>query len=84
MHSNITFFSDKIVQMIRSMVYLAMKVSCGRGATVQDISDVLQNSVPADRGVYQEGIIERVLADLRFDGKVARAGAHWYLVGEPA
>jgi len=81
MQSPIIAITDKVMRMIKSMVYLAMRVDHRRGATVTDIEDFLNNWVPSERGMYHEGIIERVLRELQSDGRVAQAGPRWYLSG---
>ena len=49
-----------------------------------DITSFLELWAPSDKNLYHKGVVERVLFDLQFDGKVANAGARWYLVGVPA
>jgi hypothetical protein len=83
MQTPITTITDKVMRMIRSMVYLAMRVGCRRGATVADISSFLKNWAPSDQNLFHNGVVERVLFDLHSDGKVTSAGARWYLVGLP-
>lgn len=80
MHNPITLFTDKVMNMIKSMVMLAMRVSYRRGATAEDISGFLAEWAPAERDIYHAGIIERALVDLEADGALKRAGARWYLV----
>ena len=77
----ITAITDKVMRMIKAMVYLAMRVGCRRGATVPDITSFLEQWTPDDKNLYHNGIVERVLFDLEKDGKVASAGSRWYLVG---
>lgn len=84
MQSPIIAITEKVMRMIKSMVYLSMKVDHRRGATVADIENFLENWAPSERGMYHEGIIERVLRDLQNDGRVAQAGPRWYLVGSYA
>jgi hypothetical protein len=79
MQNSVTVFTDKVMRMMRSMVYLAMRVGYRRGATVFDIETFLNQWAPAESKVYHQGIIERVLQDLRSDGKVVQAGARWYV-----
>jgi hypothetical protein len=81
MQNPVIVITDKVMGMIKSMVYLAMRVSYRRGATATEISSFLNNWAPADSGAYHEGIVERVLQDLLRDGKVTQAGARWYPTG---
>ena len=83
MQTPITAITDKVMRMIKAMVYLAMRVGCRRGATVADISSFLKYWAPSDQNLFHNGIVERVLFDLHCDGKVKSAGARWYLVGAP-
>lgn len=81
--TKITTITDKVMRMIKAMVYLAMRVAYRRGATVADITGFLKTWAPSDSELFHRGIIERVLFDLESDGKVAHAGSRWYLVGAP-
>ena len=83
MQNPVTVITDKVMQMIKSMVYLSMRVYYRRGATASEISSFLNDWAPAAEGMYHEGIVERVLQDLCNDGLVARAGARWYPAGQP-
>ena len=73
--------TDKVMNMIRSMVCLAMRVAHRRGATSDEIADFLSDWAPDSPGVYHTGLIERALEDLMSEGKVFQAGARWYLAG---
>ena len=84
MQSPIIAITDKVMRMIKSMVFLSMKVDHRRGATVADIEAFLNNWAPSEREMYHEGIIERVLRELKDDGRVAQAGPRWYLAGSYA
>ena len=84
MQNPITVITDKVMRMIKAMVYLAMRVGHRRGATVPDITSFLEMWAPSDQNLYHNGIVERVLFELKSDGKVTNAGARWYLVGLPA
>ncbi len=84
MQNPVTVFTDKVMQGIKSMVYLSMRVYYRRGATAAEISGFLNDWVPAGEGFYHEGVVERVLQELQLDGKVDRAGARWYPAGAVA
>ncbi len=79
MENPVTVMTDKVMRMIKSMVYLSMRVSFRRGATVSDITGFLEDWAPSEAGLYHEGVVERVLRELSLDGKVTHAGARWYL-----
>lgn len=81
MHNPLITVTDKVISMIRSMVYLAMRVAHRKGATSAEIAGFLDDWAPDVAGSYHEGIVERVLEELRLDGKVTQAGARWYLAG---
>jgi hypothetical protein len=81
MQSPVAVITDRITGMVKSMVYLAMRVSYRGGATTTEISSFLNNGSPSESNMYHEGIVERVLQDLVRDGKVAQAGARWYPAG---
>ena len=81
MENPIVVMTDKVMSMIRSMVYLAIRVSHRRGATSMEIAEFLNDWAPDGPVVYHEGVVERVLKDLVDDGKVFHAGARWYLAG---
>ncbi|MEH6569165.1 MAG: hypothetical protein V7709_08825 [Halioglobus sp.] len=83
MGSPLIVFTDKVMRMIKSAVYLAMRVGCRPGATTTDISHFLASFGAKDKTLYHEGVIERVLFDLQTDGKVTSSGARWYVVGVP-
>ena len=80
MENPVTTITDKVMRMIRSSVYLALRVGCRRGATPQDIQSFLRDWAPSERELYHQGIIERVLVDLSRDGRVVQAGARWYVM----
>ena len=80
MQSPVAVLTDKVMSTVESMVYLAMRVSYRRGATVDEISGFLDDWIPA-QGSYPQSTVERVLEDLHRDGKVAYAGARWYPTG---
>jgi hypothetical protein len=83
MQNPVTVITDKVMQMIKSMVYLSMRVYYRRGATASEISGFLNEWIPSEQGLYHEGIVERVLQDLRNEGMVAQAGARWYPAVQP-
>jgi len=80
MSNPITVMTDKVMRMIKSMVYMSMRVSYRRGATTDDISGFLAEWTPGEASIYHPGIVERALIDLQSDGLVKRAGARWYPV----
>ena len=75
----ITVITDKVMAMIRSMVYLAMRVGHRHGATTTEIAGFLNYWAPSANGEYHEGVVERVLYELHQDGLVVQAGPRWYL-----
>lgn len=81
MNSPVTVITDKVMRMIKSMVYLSMRVSYRRGATTGDIASFLTEWTPGTAPIYHEGIVERALDELHHAGMVSRAGARWYPVG---
>ncbi len=81
MQSPVTVLTDKIMGTLEGMVYMAMRVSYRRGATVSDIASFLDHWAPSTNDFSDQGLIERVLEDLSRDGKVNQAGARWYPVG---
>lgn len=81
MSNPITAMTDKVMRMIKSMVYMSMRVSYRRGATTEDISGFLTEWAPEQENMYHSGIVERALTELQGDGLVNRAGARWYPVG---
>lgn len=84
MQNPVTAITDKVMQMVKSMVYLSMRVYYRRGATAAEISGFLNDRASAGEGIYHEGLVERVLQELRHDGMVAQAGARWYPAVQPA
>ncbi len=76
----VTTISDKVMRMIKSMVYMAMRVSYRRGATSGDIAGFLSEWAPSGENMYHEGVVERVLGELHRDGLVVNAGPRWYPV----
>lgn len=83
MQNPITVITDKVMRMIKGMVYLTLRTGYRRGATAGDITSHLKQSSPAQHQLYHEGIVERALFDLQHDGKITQSGARWYLVGAP-
>lgn len=81
MSNPITVMTDKVMRMIKSMVYMSMRVSYRRGATTEDISGFLAEWAPRDQDMYHAGIVERALDELHGEGLVSRAGARWYPTG---
>ncbi len=81
MNNPITVMTDKVMRMIKSMVYLSMRVCYRRGATTEDISGFLVEWTPGEENIYHEGVVERALCALEADGLVRRAGPRWDPVG---
>ena len=81
MQTPVSVITDKVMGTLKGMVFMAMRVSYRRGATVSEISSFLHNWAPATDDLYEEGVLERVLMDLHRDGKVDQAGARWYPAG---
>lgn len=81
MNNQIIVMTDKVMRMIKSMVYLSMRVCYRRGATPGDISSFLHEWTPGEASIYHEGLVERALSDLEYDGLVRRAGPRYYPVG---
>ena len=81
MQSPVSVITDKVMGTIKGMVFMAMRVSYRRGATVSEISSFLNHWAPVGDERYNDVVVERVLADLHRDGKVNQAGARWYPVG---
>jgi len=81
MQSPVNVITDKIMGTLEGMVYMAMRVSYRRGATVSEISSFLGHWAPSTHELSDESLIERVLEDLSRDGKVNQAGARWYPAG---
>ncbi|QFU75833.1 hypothetical protein EY643_09275 [Halioglobus maricola] len=80
MNNPITVMTDKVMRMIKSMVYMAMRVSHRAGATSDDIARFLSQWNPEGGDFYHQGIVERMLVDLQGDGLVTRQGMRWYPV----
>ncbi len=83
MQNPVIVITDKVMSMLKSMVYLSMRVYYRRGATAEEISRFLNEWAPDGEGRYHEGIVERVLRDLLDEGAVSRAGARWYPAVQP-
>jgi hypothetical protein len=83
MQNPVIAITDKVMSMLKSMVFLSMRVYYRRGATAGEISSFLNEWAPDGEGRYHEGIVERVLRDLMNEGAVARAGARWYVTAHP-
>ncbi len=81
MQSPVNIITEKLLETLRSMVCMAMRVSYRRGATVSEISSFLDHWAPAGDDRYNEGVVEQVLMGLHRDGKVELAGARWYPAG---
>ena len=81
MPSPVIAITDKVMRMLKSMVFMSMRVSYRRGATTEELSGFLHEWSPTDAGMYHEGVLDRVLFDLQHEGMVARAGARWYPAG---
>ena len=80
MQNPVAVITDKVMAMVKSMVYLAMRVSYRGGATTTEIAGFLKEWAPSDADGCQEGLVERVLQELHRDGRVMQAGARWYPV----
>ena len=80
MSNPVVVITDKVMRMIKSMVYMSMRVSYRRGATTEEVSGFLAQWAPENHDFYHEGLIERVLSELQFEGRVQQAGARWYPV----
>ena len=80
MQNPVTIITDKVMGMARSMVYLALCAAYRGGATAGDIAGFLSSRASGETGFCHEGMVERALRQLQSDGRVTRAGAHWYPV----
>ena len=78
MNKPVIAIADKVVRMMESMVYLAVSGSYRSGATVEDLSGLLSEWVPAGANIYHHGAVERALCRLQHEGRVKRAGSRWY------
>jgi hypothetical protein len=83
MQNPVIAITDKVMSMLKSMVYLSMCVYYRRGATAEEISSFLNEWAPDGDRRYHPGIVERVLRDLLNEGAVSRAGARWYATAHP-
>ena len=81
MSASIVIITDKVMRMTRSMVYLALRFAPAQGTTAADVTSYLNDRVP---GNLHPGIVERVLEELRIDGRVSRHSGRWYLAGAAA
>ena len=81
MQNAVAAITEKVSGTLKGMVYMAMRVSYRRGATLPEISSFLNNWAPAASELYHDVALESVLQELRRDGKVSYAGARWYPVG---
>jgi hypothetical protein len=81
MSNPITVMTDKVMRMIKSMVYMSMRVSYRRGATAEDISGFLAEWAPREKETYHVGVVERALRELQGEGLVSSAGGRWYPAG---
>lgn len=81
MSNPVIAITDKVMAMVKSMVYLAMRVYYRRGATAAELSSFLDEWLPSAAGSYHEGMVEHVLVDLELEGRVKRAGPCWYPAG---
>ena len=80
MQNPVIVITDKVMRMITSMVYLAMRAGYRCGATAGDIAGFLSEWAPEADGMYHVGVVERALGELQAAGMVTRAGARWYPV----
>lgn len=80
MSNPVIAITDKVMRMIKSMVYLSMRVSYRRGATAEEVSGFLAEWAPDKEDFYHHGLVERLLCELQDEGRVTRAGARWYPV----
>ena len=79
MSNPVVIITDKVIRMIRSMVYLAMRLERQGGATSEDISRFLHSRGAGIQGSFHLGVVERALWELHSEGLVDNAGARWYL-----
>ena len=66
MQNPVAVITDKVMSMIKSMVYLAMRVSYRGGATTTEISRFLNNWAPSESNMYHEGIVGGLVEQLGF------------------
>lgn len=81
MNNPVVAITDKVMRMIKSMIYLSMRVSYRQGATAEEVTGFLSEWAPEQRTVYHQGLVERLLSELQREGRVRQAGARWYPVG---
>ena len=80
MHNPITVLTDKVMQTMKSMVYLAMRMSHAQDISAAEIARYLSDRIPGG-AQYHEGLVEGVLQDLHRDGRVGQTGMRWYPIG---
>ena len=79
---SVTAISDKIMRLMRSMVYYALKVQPGRELSVDELSLYINQNAAA--GAVHSGVVELALQELLCQGQVRREGARWCLHGATA
>ena len=78
--NTITVITDKVMRMMKAMVYMALRFTYAAGATSSDIASFLAQWTPNGAETYHTGVVERVLVDLQHDGLVQRVEDSWYPV----
>lgn len=79
MAGTINVISDKIMRLMRSMVYFALKVQPGQQHSARELSLYINRTAAA--GTVHSGIVELALQELLSDGMVRREGSRWCLQG---
>ena len=82
MAGSVTVISDKIMRLMRSMVYFALKVQPGRELSADELSLYINRNAAA--GAVHSGVVELALQELYSQGRVRREGARWCLQGAAA
>ncbi len=82
MAGSVTVISDKIMRLMRSMVYFALRVQPGPAHSAEELSLYINRT--AARGAVHSGVVELALQGLLSEGRVRREGARWCLQGAAA
>jgi hypothetical protein len=79
MAGTVTVISDKIMRLMRSMVYFALRVQPGQELSAIELSHYINRTGVA--GSVHHGVVEFALQELLSEGRVRRQGARWCLQG---
>jgi hypothetical protein len=83
MENPAAFITEKLMDTIGGLVYLALRFRRRRGATAADLSDYVNARIPSEHRLHA-GLVEQVRCEPGAEGLATREGERWFPGGAAA